>query len=84
MLYLPYIEIISFIIVIVVLVYQFGKWRQKSETDREETKKKLDAISERIDKIPDDLLAKSIDIYKMFDKLKEKPQATKKERPDDE
>ena len=81
---LPYLAIISFFIAIGVIIYQFGKWRQKTETEKEEIKKKLDTISEKIEKIPDDLLAKSIDIYKILDKLKEKPKSTKKGEPRDE
>ena len=82
---LPYLSIISFIITIVVLVYQFGKWRQKTETEKEETKKALDAILGKMDKIPDDFWAKFIDAYKLLEKVKEEnPEVTKKRRPKDE
>ena len=35
---LPYLTIISFFIEIAIIIYQVGKWRQKTETDREEKK----------------------------------------------
>jgi len=81
---LPYVEIISFLIATFVMVYEFGKWRQKTETDREETKKILDEISKKIDRIPEDFWAKFIDAYKMLEKVKKDPEATKKRRPKDE
>ena len=81
---LPYLTIISFFIAIAIIIYQVGKWRQKTETDKEEIKKKLDTISEKIEKIPEDALSKFIDAYKMLEKMKETPQTTKKEKPKDE
>lgn len=81
---LPYLTIISFFIGIAIIIYQVGRWRQKTETDKEEIKKKLDTISEKIEKIPDDAFSKFIDAYKMLEKMKEKPLKTKKEKPNDE
>lgn len=81
----PYLEIIGFIITIIIIVYGFGKWKQKSETDKEEMQKKLNAVSEKIERIPDDLLSKSIDLYRMLEKMQEKPQKTTiKEEKEDE
>ena len=77
---LPYLTIISFFIGIAIVVYQFGRWRQKTETDKEEIKKKLNNISEKIEKLPQDLFSKSIDMYEILEKMKEKTQTTKKKR----
>jgi hypothetical protein len=77
---LPYLEIASFLIVILVMVYEFGKWRQRSETDKEDLKRRLDALSAKIDKVPQEFLPVFIDLYKMWDKLKENPEATKKRK----
>jgi hypothetical protein len=81
---LPYVEIISFLIAIFVMVYEFGKWRQKSETDREETKKALAEISKKIDRIPEDVYAKYIDLYKLLERMRQEPEATKKRGPKNE
>jgi len=81
---LPILSIVAFLITIALLVYKFGKWRQKTETDREEIKRKLDAISKKVEKIPDDLMAKSIDIYKMYEKIRENLQSSTRERNKDE
>jgi hypothetical protein len=77
---LPYVEIASFFIGIFVLAYQFGKWRQKAETNKEDMDKKLDALSTKIDKIPQEFLPVFIDLYKMWEKLKEDPETNKKRR----
>lgn len=77
---LPYLTIISFFIGIAIVVYQFGRWRQKTETDKEEIKEKLNKISEKIEKLPQDLFSKSIDMYEILEKMKEKTQTTKKKR----
>jgi hypothetical protein len=77
---LPYVEIAAFLIALFVIVYEFGKWRQKSETDREEMMKRLDTISAKIDKVPQEFLPLFIDLYKMWEKLQVKPEATKKEK----
>lgn len=76
---LPYLTIISFIIGIGIVIYQIGRWRQKTETDKEEIKKTLNAISEKIEKVPTDFWSKFIDAYEMLEKMKEKTQTTKKE-----
>jgi hypothetical protein len=81
---LPYVGIVSLIIALGVIVYNFGKWRQKTETDKEEIKKKLDAISAKVDKIPEELLSKSIDVYKIYEEIKKSLEVTKKRRPKDE
>mgnify|MGYP001056118972 CR=1 FL=1 len=77
---LPYLTIISFFIGIGIIIYQVGRWRQKTETDKEEIKKKLNIISEKIEKIPEDFWSKFIDAYEMLEKTKEKPRTTKKKR----
>jgi len=77
---LPYVEIVSFIIAILVIVYEFGKWRQRSETDKKELERRLDALSVKIDKVPQEFLPVFIDLYKMWEKLKENPEAKKKGR----
>jgi len=81
---LPYVGIASLLIALGVIIYNFGKWRQKTEADREEIKKKLDALSAKMDKIPQEFLTVFIDMYKIYEKLKENPEATKKRRPEDE
>lgn len=81
---LPYVGIISLLIALAVIIYNFGKWRQKTEADREEVKRKLDAISAKIDKIPQEFLPVFIDMYKIYEKLKENPEATKKRKTEDE
>jgi len=77
---LPYVEIVSFLIAMLVIVYEFGKWRQRSETDKEDLERRLDALSAKVDKIPQEFLPVFIDMYKMWEKLKEKPEARKKGR----
>lgn len=77
---LPYVEIASFLSAILVMVYEFGKWRQKSETDREDLKTRLDALSAKIDKVPQEFLPVFIDAYKMWERLRESPEARKKGR----
>jgi len=79
--FLPYVGIISLLIALGIIIYHFGKWRQKNDADREEVKKKLEAISAKVDKIPEELLSKSIDVYKMWEKIKEDPETTRKRRP---
>jgi uncharacterized membrane-anchored protein YhcB (DUF1043 family) len=84
---LPYVEIASFLIGAIglfVLAYQIGKWRQKAETDMEDVKRKLDALSTKIDKVPQEFGPIFIDLYKMWEKLKENPEASKKRRPKDD
>lgn len=78
---LPYVGIFSILIALGILVYHFGKWRQKTETEREEIKKKLEVISAKIDKVPQEFLPVFIDAYKIWEKLKENPEARKKGRP---
>jgi hypothetical protein len=82
--YLPYVGIVSLLITLFIIIYQFGKWRQKTEADREEIKKKLDALSIKIDKVPDEFLPVFIDMYKLYDKLKGNTEATKRRRTEDE
>jgi hypothetical protein len=77
---LPYVEIASFLIAIFVMVYEFGKWRQRNETDKEDLKRRLDALSAKIDKVPQEFLPVFIDAYQMWEKLKENPEATKKRK----
>ena len=77
---LPYLTIISLFIGVGIIIYQVGRWRQKTETDKEEIKKKLNAISEKIEKIPEDFWSKFIDAYEMLEKMKAEPQKTKKKR----
>lgn len=77
---LPYIEIASFLIAILVIVYEFGKWRQRSEADKEDLIRRLDVLSAKIDKVPQEFLPVFIDLYKMWEKLKENPEARKKGR----
>jgi len=84
---LPYVEITSFLIGAIglfVLAYQFGKRRQKSETDIEDVKRKLDALSTKIEKIPQEFGPVFIDLYKMWEKLKEDPETSRKRRPKDD
>jgi len=68
---LPYVELASFFIVIIGIVYEFGKWRQRNETQKEDIIRRLDAISAKIDKIPQEFGPVFIDLYKMWEKLKE-------------
>jgi hypothetical protein len=82
--FLPYVGIVSLLITLFVMIYHFGKWRQKTEADREEIKSKLETISTKIDKIPEELLAKSVDVYKLYEKIKADSEANKKRRPKDE
>lgn len=82
--YLPYVSIVSLLIALGIIIYHFGKWRQRSDADREEVKKKLEAIMTKVDRIPEELLSKSVDVYKMWEKIKENPEATKKRRNEDE
>ncbi len=70
---LPYVGVISLVIATGVLVYQFGKWRQKNDSEREEIKKKLDEICGKLDRTPDDLFSKFIDMYKIWEKMNEDP-----------
>lgn len=79
---LPYVGVVSLVIALSVIVYQFGKWRQKNDSDREEIKKKLDEICIKVDKIPEELLSKSIDVYKMWEKMQEAPNKKRKPRDD--
>jgi len=79
--FLPYVSIVSLLIAVFALVYQFGRWRQKNDADREEVKKKLETLLTKVDRIPDELMSKSIDMYKMLEKIREDPEATKKRRP---
>ena len=81
---LPYVGIFSLLIALGLIVYHFGKWRQKTETDREEIKKMLETISAKVDKIPQEFLPAFIDMYKIYEKMKENPEATKKRRPKDD
>lgn len=82
---LPYVGILSLLIALGIIVYHFGKWRQKTESDREEMRKMLDAVSKKVDRIPDDFWAKFIDAYKLLEKVKEEnPEVTKKRRPKDD
>jgi hypothetical protein len=75
----PILTLISFIIGISVIVYQFGKWRQKNDAEREELKTKINLISERIEKIPAEFWSKFIDAYEMLEKFDDQ-QKNKKER----
>ncbi len=77
---LPYVEIASFLVAMFVIVYEFGKWRQRNEADKEDLKKRLDALSAKVDKIPQEFLPVFIDLYKMWEKLKENPEPKKKGR----
>jgi hypothetical protein len=77
---LPYVEIVSFLIAILVIVYEFGKWRERNAADKEDLNRRLDALSAKIDKVPQEFLPVFIDLYKMWEKLGEKPEARKKER----
>lgn len=81
---LPYVGFFSLLIALGIIVYHFGKWRQKTESDREEMRKMLDTVSKKVDRIPEDFWAKSIDAYKMLEKMREDPEATKKRRPKNE
>jgi hypothetical protein len=81
---LPFVEIASFVIVMLGIVYEFGKWKQKSETDKEDLIRRLDVLSAKIDKVPQEFLPVFIDLYKMWEKLKENPEARKKGRPQNE
>lgn len=76
---LPYVGVVSLTIVVGGLLYNFGKWRQKNETDKEEIKKKRDMICTKIDNIPKEFLPVFIDMYKIYEKMKEEPEVTKKE-----
>jgi len=77
---LPYIGIVSLAITAIGLVYHYGKSQQKNDSDKEEIKKKLDELCVKVDKIPEELLAKSIDVYKMWKQIKEDPEPNKKRK----
>lgn len=82
--FLPYVGIVSLLIALGVIIYHFGKWRQKTESDREEVKNALDAISKKLDKIPDDFWAKFVDAYKLLEKMREDSETTRKRRANDD
>jgi hypothetical protein len=77
--YLPYVGIVSLLIALGIIIYNVGKWKQKTDTDREEIIKKLEFIATKLEKIPDELFAKSVDAYKFYEKIKEDLKPNKKE-----
>jgi len=78
------IGFISLFITLIGIAYKVGKWQQKKDNDKQEINKKLDEISAKIDKVPDEFLPLFIDLYKMYEKMGENPRITNKERQQNE
>ncbi|XES77349.1 MAG: hypothetical protein ACBZ72_00355 [Candidatus Bathyarchaeia archaeon] len=77
---LPFVGVVSLAIASSVIVYHFGKWRQKNDSDREEMRRKIDELCLKVDKIPEELLSKSIDMYKMWEKMNDDSTVNSKNR----
>ena len=75
---LPYLTIIGFIISTCVITYKIGKWRQKTEVERIETKKTLETISKDVKQMPEHFWSKFIDAYELLEKTRKPTEREKK------
>lgn len=75
----PYLTIIGFIISIGVITYKIGKWRQKTEAERIETKKTLETICKDVKQMPEHFWSKFIDAYELLEKTTKSTEREKKE-----
>lgn len=77
---LPYLSIIGFVISISVITYKIGKWRQKTEAERIETKKMLETLCKDVKLMPEHFWSKFIDAYELLEKTTKSIEKEKKEK----